>query len=66
MKNYQKQTTGMLQLERDRLVCEIQGWERTLTEVHSYLIMKYLEFAIKQAKEKIHAIDAELCYREHN
>ena len=66
MKNYQRHSTDMLQFERDRLVFEIEGWERTLAEVKSALIIRYLNFAIKQAKEKIHAIDAELCYREHN
>ena len=66
MKNYQRHSTDMLQFERDRLVFEIEGWERTLAEVKSALIIRYLNFAIKQAKEEIHAIDAELCYREHN
>ena len=66
MKNYQRHSTDMLQFERDRLVFEIEGWERTLAEVKSALIIRYLNFAIKQAKEKIHAIEAELCYREHN
>ena len=66
MKNYQRLSTDMLQFERDRLVFEIEGWERTLAEVKSALIIRYLNFAIKQAKEKIHAIEAELCYREHN
>jgi hypothetical protein len=66
MKNYQRHSTDMLQFERDRLVFEIEGWEKTLAEVKSALIIRYLNFAIKQAKEKIHAIEAELCYREHN
>ena len=66
MKNYQRQSTDMLNLERERLLEEIAGWEKTLTDVKSALIIRYLNFAIKQAKEKIHAIDAELCYREHN
>lgn len=66
MKNYQRQSTETLCLERDRLTFEIAGWEKTLSETTSYLVVKYLNFAIKQAKEKIHAIEAELCYREHN
>lgn len=66
MKNYQHQSTDMLQLERVRLMEEIAGWENTLADVKSALIIRYLNYAIKQAKEKIHAIEAELCYREHN
>lgn len=66
VKNYQKLSLESLHFERDRLVFEIEGWERTLAEVKSALIIRYLNFAIKQANEEIHAIDAELCYREHN
>ena len=66
MKNYQHQSIDMLQLERVRLMEEIAGWENTLEDVKSALIIRYLNYAIKQAKEKIHAIEAELCYREHN
>ena len=66
MKNYQNLSTDSLQFERNRLVFEIEGWERTLADVKSALIIRYLNFAIKKAKESIHAIDAELCYREHN
>ena len=66
VKNYQKLSPESLHFERDRLVFEIEGWERTLAEVKSALIIRYLNFAIKQAKEEIHALDAELCYREHN
>lgn len=66
MKNYQHQSTDMLQLERTRLMEEIAGWENTLVDVKSALIIRYLNYAIKQAKEKIHVIEAELCYREHN
>lgn len=66
MKNYQHYEMGMLKLERDRLTYEISNWERTLADAKSFIIIKYLQFAIKQAKENIHAIDAELCYREHN
>lgn len=66
VKNCQKLSLEFLHLERDRLVFEIEGWERTLADVKSFLMVRYLEHAIKQAKEEIHAIDAELCYREHN
>jgi hypothetical protein len=66
VKNYQKLSLESLHFERDRLVFEIEGWESSLADVKSALIIRYLEYAIKQAKEEIHAIDAELCYREHN
>ena len=66
VKNYQKLSLEFLHLERDRLVFEIEGWERTLADVKSFLMVRYLEHAIKQAKEEIYAIDAELCYRERN
>lgn len=66
VKNYKHYSLESLHFERDRLVFEIEGWERTLADVKSALIIRYLNFAIKQAKEEIHAIDAELCYREHN
>ena len=44
----------------------IQQWERVLVEVNSKLVQLSLTHYIKKAKEEIHAIDAELCYREHN
>lgn len=66
MKNYQHQSTDMLRIEHSRLIYEIEGWNKTLSEVQSALIIRYLNYAIKQAKEKLHAIEAELCYREHN
>ena len=66
MRNYSKDATGMLQLEKSRLEHEIAGWRRTIEEVHSYLIVLYLNHQIKKAEEKIHAIDAELLYREHH
>ena len=43
----------------------IEEWERTLREVKSYLIVLSLTHSIRRAKEKIHSIEAELCYREH-
>ena len=66
MKNYQHQTQDALLRERNQLLEDIAGWKETLKNVKSQLIVLYLTHAIKKAEEKIHAIDAELLYREHN
>lgn len=65
MKNYQKQSNELLVREREQLVHDIAGWKDTLSKVKSALIILYLKHAIEKAEEKIHAIDAELLYREH-
>lgn len=66
MKNYQHWSTDTLLHERKKLMESIEEWERTLREVKSYLIVLSLTHSIRRAKEKIHSIEAELCYREHN
>lgn len=66
MKNYQHQSQDALLRERDQLLNDIAGWKETLKNVKSQLIVLYLNYAISKAEEKIHAIDAELLYREHN
>lgn len=66
MKNYQHWSTDTLLHERSKLMESIEEWERTLREVKSYLIVLSLTHSIRRAKEKIHSIEAELCYREHN
>lgn len=66
MKNYQYWSTETLVRERERLLNDIADWERTLGEVKSYLIVLSLTHSIRRAKEKIHAISAEICYREKN
>ena len=66
MKNYQHLSVKLLKDERDTLICNIRSWENTLKGTSSILIKKYLEYAIRQANEKIHAIDAELFYRENH
>jgi hypothetical protein len=66
MKNYQYWSTETLVRERERLLNDIADWERTLGEVKSYLIVLSLSHSIRRAKEKIHAISAEICYREKN
>ena len=66
MKNYQHLSTDTLVHKRKRLLSDIEEWERTLRETKSVLIGFYLTHCIKKAKEEIHAIDTELCYREHN
>jgi len=65
MKNYQHWSTDTLLHERKKLVESIEEWERTLREVKSYLIVLSITHSIRRAKEKIHSIEAELCYREH-
>ena len=66
MKNYQHLSTETLEYTKAKLLEDIADWERTLREVKSYLIILSLTHSIKRAKEKIHSIDAELCYREHH
>ena len=65
MKKYQRLSTNILERERSLLEYDIAVWEDTLSKTQSALIVRYLTHAIKQAKEKIHAIEAELLYREH-
>lgn len=66
MKNYQHWSKETLLRERERLVEDIAEWEKSLIGVKSALIIASLTHYIRRAKEKIHVIDAELCYREHN
>lgn len=65
MKNYQHWSTETLQHERAKQVESIADWERVLRETNSALAVLSCTHSIRKAKEKIHAIDAELCYREH-
>lgn len=66
MKNYQHWSTEALNDRKLSLLDDIDQWERFLVNTHSKLIQLSLNHYIKKAKEEIHAIDAELCYREHN
>ena len=66
MKNYQHWSTDTLTRKRKSLLSDIEEWERTLRETKSVIIEFYLTYCIKKAKEEIHSIDTELCYREHN
>lgn len=66
MKNYQHWSTETLEHTKAKLLEDIADWERTLREVKSYLIILSLTHSIKRAKEKVRAIEAELCYREHH
>ena len=66
MRNYQHWSTETLEHERRKLLESIEDWERTLREVKSYLIVLSLTHSIRHAREKVHAIEAELCYREHH
>jgi hypothetical protein len=66
MKNYQHWSTETLMRERERLLENIADWERTLGEVKSYLIILSLTHSIRRTRERIHAIDAEICYRQCN
>lgn len=66
MKNYQHWSTETLEYTKAKLLEDIMDWERTLREVKSHLIILSLTHSIKRAKEKIRAIEAELCYREHH
>lgn len=64
MKNYQYWSIETLEFEKQKLLDYVADWERTLRETKSYLIVLSLTHSIKRAKEKLHAIEAELCYRK--
>ena len=66
MKNYQYWSLETLENKKKSLIESVNQWERILVEVKSKLIQFSLTYYIKKAKEEIHAIDAELSYREHN
>lgn len=65
MKNYQYWSTKTLELERAKLLDNIAEWEKVLQETNSRLAVMSCTHSIKRAKEKIHAIEAEFCYREN-
>ena len=64
MRTYQYWSVETLEFERQRLLDDVKDWERMLRETKSFLIVLSLTHSIKKAKEKIHAIEAELCFRE--
>ena len=66
MKCYQRWSTETLKHEKENLLYFVEDWERTLANTKSRLIRFSLNHSIKRAKEDIHAIDAELFYREHH
>lgn len=66
MKNYQHWGTETLEYERRKLLEDIEEWEHTLRDQKSIIIIFSLTNYIRRAKEKIHAIDAELCYRQYH
>lgn len=65
MKKYQYWSNETLKFERESLLDDIAEWERVLRETNSKLAVISCTHSIKRAREKIHAIEAELCYREH-
>ena len=66
MKNYQHWSTEALVSKKANLRADIEQWENLLSHTRSFLIQLSLTNYIKRAQEHIRAIDAELCYREHN
>ena len=66
MKNYQHWSTEALISKKTNLRSDIEQWENLLSHTRSFLIQLSLTSHIKKAQEHIRAIDAELCYREHN
>lgn len=62
-KHYQHWSTESLIEKRKYLEEDIADYNRTLSQTKSLLITLSLTCAIKRAKENIHSIDAELCYR---
>ena len=66
MKNYQYWSTETLKHRRDALAEDIAQWEKLLVNARSFLYRVSLTHYIKKSIEEIRAIDAEICYREHN
>ena len=66
MKNFQSWSEDSLNRRINSLSYSIEDWERTLSYTNSFIIVKYLEYCIDNARKEIRAIKAELCYREHN
>ena len=65
-RNYQHLSTEALNEEKDNLLRYISEQEEELLKTQSKLLCLLLSYYIKTAKEKIHMIDAELCYRKHH
>lgn len=64
MKKYQHWSTEALESKKKFILSDIEEWERVLINTKSTLIQLSLTHTIKRAKEVLHAINAELCYRE--
>ena len=67
-KNYQYQhlSTETLKEKRDSLLKYISEQEEMLLKAESKLLQLLLTYYVKTAKEELHVIEAELCFREHN
>ena len=65
MRNYGYLTEEALLEKKERFLADIAEFERTLKQSRSFLFQLSLRHAIKRTNEKIHAIDAELVYRQH-
>ena len=63
MKNYQHWSLDDLKEKKKFLLDDIDEWNRILKESKSKLIQLLLTHYIKKAQEEIHAINAELLYR---
>ncbi len=66
MRCYQHWSTETLINKKKFLEEDIADWNRTLSQTKSLIITKSLTYAVKRANEQIHAINAELFYRENN
>lgn len=66
MKNFQHWSTKTLEVRKSNLYSDIAQYEDLLVNAKSILYRMSLTYYIKRAQEEIRAIDAELCYREHN
>jgi hypothetical protein len=66
MKNFQHWSTETLEARKDTLYSDIAQYESLLVNAKSFLYRMSITHYIKRSREEIRAIDAELCYREHN
>lgn len=66
MKNFQHWSTETLEARKNALYSDITQYENQLVNAKSFLYRMSITHYIKKAREEIRAIDAELCYREHN
>lgn len=63
--NFGNLSTEWLHGRKEHLLETIDTYEKSLVYVRSNMVSRVYQFIIRKSKEEIHAIDAELFYREN-